>query len=95
MMDYAPEDIIRMEEEMGLLSLGEAVQQEKHNLDLFNLEVAKFRVEHGMSPYLIYLYVVMGQLSSKLGILEKDVAKVGEHWSFITDTFQAMKDKEE
>jgi len=76
------------------LSFKGIIAQEKHNLDLFNSEVAKFRVKHGMSSQLVYLYMVMGLLSSKLGILEKDAARIEKHWKLITDSFQAMKDKE-
>jgi len=79
-------------DELRYLILRRVIAQEKHNLDLFNLEVAKFRLEHGMSPQLIYLYVVMGELSRKLGIFEKEAAKLGKHWELITDNIQAKGD---
>ena len=70
------------------------LEQEKHNLDLFNLEVAKFRLEYGMSKELIQLYECMGNLCRKLLALNSKVQGVENSWCDIVYLFQLMRDKE-
>jgi hypothetical protein len=58
------------------MKITEMVKQAQKNLDEFNLEVAQFRVEHGMSTSLTYLYKEMGLLSRGLMALESQAEKV-------------------
>ena len=72
----------------------EVVKEALKNLDTFNLEVAKFRVEHGMSPDLRQLYVGMGKLNTKLTELEIDALGIEGLDETICSTFRAMRLRE-
>ena len=52
-----------------------AIQKARNELDIFNLEVANFRVQNGMSKELIYLYYLMGRLDKSMC---KDIKRVEE-----------------
>lgn len=82
-------------EEYEMVTINQLISKELHNLDLFNLEVAKFRVKYGVSRKLIHLYGAMGRLSQKLLSLQGETLDVSLYWGDITDTFQKMKDREE
>jgi len=94
MSRYTDEDVRRIGEE-HTITLGMIIGDEQHNLDLFNLEVAKFRLKHGMSTELMTLYASMGRLSHYLEGLEKGTARLGGMWEDIVCPFQEMQDREE
>lgn len=48
----------------------EAIKEAQRELDALNLEVAEYRVRHGMSQGLINLYAMMGGLGRSLQTLE-------------------------
>ncbi len=94
-----PEDILRIEQEQEDSSMStflkNIIETEEHNLDLFNLEVAKFRLKHGMSTGLIHLYGAMGRLSKKLMPLKNELEGVEVLWENVVDYFQRLKNREE
>ena len=63
------------------LRLGEMIVEEEKELDDFNLVVAKYRVENGMSLELISLYTRMGNYSKSLQCLKKEADRIKEHFS--------------
>lgn len=78
-----------------VVGLREVLEQEMHNLDIFNLEVAKFRVEHGFSDSMMHLYGAMGRLCTKLQSLEAEVESIEGYWKSITTIFQVMRERRE
>ncbi len=89
--DHLDELLIKEEYYM---TLKESLEQEKHNLDLFNLEVAKYRLKHGMTTSLIHLYGDMGKLSVSLINTEQHLVDIVSSWENITGSFQQLIDKE-
>lgn len=85
--------MINLSDEMFTLRV--MLEQEKHNLDLFNLEVAKFRLKYGMFTGLIRLYGAMGNLCRRLMAIESEVQGIACQWGKVTGSFQLVKDKEE
>ncbi len=94
MVGYKDEELMRIGEE-HVVTLMEIIHNEQHNLDLFNLEVAKFRLKHGMSSQLIQLYGAMGKLSHYLIGLERGASRLRGMWEDVVCLFQGMQDKEE
>lgn len=92
-MAYTDEEALRIigEHTMTLKGL---IENEQHNLDLFNLEVAKFRLKHRMSTSLIHLYGAMGGLSHYLIGMEKGASRLSDMWGGIVELFQLIRDKE-
>lgn len=88
-MDYGNEDGVFD------VSLREKIQWESHKLDLFNLEVAKFRVKYGVSKSMIQLYWNMGRLCGNLITLSELVGITDNQWKVVVASFQTMLDKEE
>jgi hypothetical protein len=43
-----------------------SIASARRELDLYNLDLAQWRVKHGMSQELIWAYAHMGRLSAKL-----------------------------
>jgi len=93
MARYSNEEALRIGEEHAL-TLKEILNNEKHNLDLFNLEVARFRLEHGMSPLLINLYRMMGNLNACHTRLTSAVEEVECLWGSIISLYQKIRDEE-
>ena len=83
------EEILIEEEEI----LKQVIEQELHNLDLFNLEVAKYRLQHGMSRKLVTLYANMGRLCRRLMELREHLVGVEADWVTVTRQFQWLLDK--
>lgn len=71
------------------------VARELWELDQLNLEVAKFRAEHGISPTMIHLYGVMGRLCQKLLNLEKQVETIELLQQDVLDLFQMVGEGED
>lgn len=71
------------------------VARELWELDQLNLEVAKFRAEHGISPSMIHLYGAMGRLCQKLISLDKQVGSIELLQQDVIDLFQVIGDKED
>lgn len=75
------------------MTLNELLEQEKKDLDKFNLEVAKFRVKYGMSAQLIHLYGAMGRLSKKLIELEQGASNIEAMKNGVGGAFELMKER--
>ena len=76
-----------MEEE----TLKQSLDRELHNLDLFNLEVAKFRLKCGMSRGLTHLYGAMGRLCQRLLDLRESAENINVEWITVTRDFQILE----
>ncbi len=87
-------EVSRVVDEERVITLKTLLEQEEHNRDLFNLEVDKYRLIHGMSVSLTQLYIDMGRLSRKLVVLEGEIASIKLSWRSLTHSFQIMKDRE-
>lgn len=91
---YSDNEALRIGEEY-CQTLRELIENEQHNLDLFNLEVAKFRLKYGMSLSLAHLYGRMGKLSKNLMSLEPKIVEIGSRWKEIVGYFQHLEDAKE
>ena len=72
----------------------EVLAKELHNLDLFNLEVAKVRSIYGLSPQMLGLYGIMGVLSRELMHLEPRLREIEGLWQRIVISFRGLEEDE-
>ena len=66
-----------------MLMLEHIIDAEKA-LDFFNLDVARYRVEHGMSGDLATMYKRMGQLSNNLRSMKIDIEWLENEFNRLT-----------
>lgn len=78
---------------MKRITLREVLEREKKKLDLLNMEVARFRVEHGFSTPMKLLYGAMGKLNERLVDLSTGVTMLESEWARIEGRLSILKEK--
>ena len=74
------------------ITLGDIVDREQHQLDLFNLELAEYRVINGVTD-IIPLYRSMGKLSNKLMEIQLQVDSIERLQENIACDFDLIKEE--
>ena len=70
------------------MSMLDSTREAEYILDLFNLDIARYRIEHGMSGELATLYKRMGQLGKQLRDIKIDIEWLEKEFNRLTGVVQ-------